>query len=158
MRSITSILSLSLLACAAVFLASCATRPEQTKGAEQLTRDNGNRGKPAYQVSYLPEKKLIGIALHKLKETGLDSKYDTERPFVLWTPSQMGDEFVGYALAAQRPNKEGYVEIRCLVEVNSIFGRVGSVRELPGRDGRRWFVHVDETGKVTAVRMEESQE
>jgi hypothetical protein len=83
-------------------------------------------GKPEYQApSYVPEQKLVQLAIAKLEAAGLGPKYNVMRPFYAQTPSQMGEDFVGFTFGQAKPDSGGFVRLSCIVPVNSLMGSAG---------------------------------
>jgi hypothetical protein len=114
--------------------------------------------KPEYAApSHVPQQKLISLAIAKVEAAGLGPKYNVIRPLYVQTPSQMGEDFVGFSLGQPKPDAEGFVRLRCVVPVNSLRGTAGQPEELLA-ESRKVFVRIDENGKVAGFKTEEPQQ
>ena len=115
-------------------------------------------GKPEYDApSYVPEEKLVQLAIAKLEATGLGPKYNVIRSLYTQTPSQMGEGFVGFTFGQPKPDAQGFVRLRCIVPVNSLRGTAGQPEELRD-ENRKVFVRLDENGRVVGFKTEEPQQ
>ena len=120
----------------------------------QQVSPSATSGKPEYDApSYVSEQKLVQSAIAKLEEAGLGPKYNVIQPFYAQTPSQMGEDFVGFTLGHPKPDSEGFVRLHCIVPVNSLRGSAGQPEELLG-GSKKMFVRVDENGRVRGFKTE----
>ena len=141
MNEITAVLLVVLC-----IVAGCARPPSVSPSA---TSD-----KPEYDApSYVPEQKLVQLAIAKLEAADLAPKYNVIRPFYTQTPSQMGEDFVGFTLGQPKPDSEGFVRLHCIVPVNSLRGSAGQPEELLD-ESKKVFVRLDENGKVRGFKTE----
>ncbi len=113
--------------------------------------------KPIYQVKYTPKESIISNAVAELEKAGLGPKYNVIQPFYIQTPSQMGNDFVGFTSGLAKPDTDGFVRLRCIIPVNSMSGATGKPEELWG-DVKQIYVHLDEKGNVTGFKTMEPQQ
>lgn len=112
--------------------------------------------KPAADLSYTPQDRLIAKAIAALEKAGLGPKYNLLRPFYVRTQSQMGEDFVAFATGQHPPDDEGFIRVRCIVRVDSLRGTAGEHEELQ-EDGRQILVRLDRHGTVIGFRINEPQ-
>ena len=123
-----------------------------------VASQSATSGKPEYDApSYVSEQKLVQSAIVKLEEAGLGPKYNIIQPFYAQTPSQMGEDFVGFTFGQPKPDAEGFVRLHCVVPANSLRGSVGEPEELL-TSSKKVFVRVDDNGKVSGFKTEEPQQ
>lgn len=122
-----------------------------------------NSPKPDYVAPQtIPVSNVYNAASARLKKAGLDKQYDTARPFMFWTPSQMGEEFVGFPLVGARADTNNTIDIHCLVEVNAywegVFHTNGIIRSFPDKDGLVPYVQFDKRGKTETNGLRKPQQ
>jgi hypothetical protein len=129
------------------------TKHDEFNLVKQKEEAQANSPKPNYVAPRtIPASNLYHAASVRLKNAGLDKQYDTARAFMFWTPSQMGDEFVGFPLVGARTDTNNTLDIHCLVEVNAYregtFHTNGNIHFFPDKDGLVPYVQFDEKGKL----------
>jgi len=109
--------------------------------------------KPDYKPpDFHPEAKLITLAQQKLFEMGLSKKYDLNRPVYLQTPSQLGEDYVGFPLPYTKKTPDGYLRLHCLVHVSSLFATVTHVQELTDKSEIAVYAHFTSDGNITGYK------
>lgn len=124
-------------------------------GCVQQPPESQSASKPVHDApSYVSEQELVQTAIATLEAAGLVLKYNVIQPFYAQTPSQMGDDFVGFTLGPPRPDADGFVRLHCIIPVNSLRRTAGRPKELSDED-KKVFVRFDENGKVTGFKTDE---
>jgi len=104
-----------------------------------------------------PEAKLIALAKQKLSDAGLNQKYDLNRPVYLQTPSQLGQDYVGFPLADTRQNPDGDLRLHCLVHVSALYGTVIRVQELIKPGDTVVLAHLTPDGNLSGYTIDHPQ-
>ncbi len=105
------------------------------------------------------DQETISWAVDKLREAGLDNKYDITRAFIITTlAAGDGPNYVVVPLSSRKRSPDGILQVDCLVRGPLAPGGRAEITELPDESGRNWYIRTSERRKYRAARIFEPAE